>query len=360
LASIALISEPEAKHRRPYAEAIRDISKIDSAHVVDLKISPAAKPNAIGKGEVPVSTEGLLDLIGDKLSGAYDSVEDMLTTVRPEMAIVTMVAVNAPPVIKTLLNAGVPVMAEKPACIDPVDFEPLVRLADEKGVPLMLALANRRRPDYDDAHRIVTAGGIGDLYAVQAHVVADQARIHRQLDEPDWTFQQARAGGGHLVWLGIHYIDVIRYITGLEIEQVQAMSGVVGGTSIDVEDLALVNMRLSGGVMASLFSGYLTEGDGHGGITAYGSRGWLRVSESDANALEWVSSRREMYASHTRRSEYVERGGGYTVWVEETLRACLGEIELPITAADSLTALRVVHAAYRSAESGKSESIPSN
>ena len=357
MATVALISEAEGKHRRPYAEAIRDIPQIDSAHVAKLKPSPPAIPNAIGRGDPPITTDDLHDVIGDKLSGTHASVEDLLAAVQPDMAIVTTVAVNAPPIIRALLHAGIPVMAEKPSCIDPADFEPLVSLAKQKGVPLVLALANRRRPDYQDAHRIVAEGGIGDLYAVHAHVVADQARIHRQLDKPDWTFERARAGGGHLVWLGIHYIDVIRYITGLEIEQVQAMSGVVGRTPIDVEDLALVNMRLSDGVMASLFSGYLTEGDGHAGVTVYGSRGWLRVSESGANALEWVSSRREMHGSHRRRSEYHERGGGYTVWIDETLRACLGEIELPISNEDGLTALRIVHAAYASAASGCPETL---
>ena len=50
---------------------------------------------------------------------------------------------------------------------------------------------------------------------------------------------------------------------------------------------------------------------------------------------------------------YSDRGGGYTLWVERTLQACLGEAQPPVTGDDGLTALRIVHTAYRSAELGR-------
>ena len=63
-------------------------------------------------------------------------------------------------------------------------------------------------------------------------------------------------------------------------------------------------------------------------------------------------SHRPWPESNDRRFEYDARGGGYTTWVDRTLRGCLGEIDPPITSADSVKVLRVVHAAYASAESG--------
>ena len=218
------------------------------------------------------------------------------------MAIVSLVASNSPPAIEALLEAGIPIMAEKPACVDPEDFAPLARLADEKGVPLMLALANRMRPDMGDARRIIAEGGIGELYAVRAVQVADQTRI-QELTEPDWTFERARGGGGHLVWLGIHFVDLIRYVTGCDIEQVQALTGVVGGAPIDVEDLALVNMRLSGGALVSLFSGYLMEEKGHQGLDDLRLAGLAanrrrRVAEAD---VVLGPRRRRQGAAHALR-----------------------------------------------------------
>jgi len=336
LATVAFITESEAKHRMPYAEAIRDVARIEAAHVVD-------------DGD-----DGLLGVIGSKLVGRHTSVDGLLATVRPDMAIVSLVASNSPPAIEALLDAGLPSMAEKPACVDPEDFAPLARLADEKGVPLMLALANRMRPDMSDARRIIAEGGIGELYAVRAAQVADQTRI-QELTEPDWTFERARGGGGHLVWLGIHFVDVIRYVTGRDIEQVQALTGVVGGAPIDVEDLALVNMRLSGGALVSLFSGYVMEENGHQGLTIYGSRGWLQTDAAASPKLMWCSGRGD--DAKVRRTLYEDRGAPYTSWVALTLRAGLGEVEPPLSAADGLAALRAVHAAYASAAHGRPESV---
>ena len=336
MATIAFITESEAKHRKPYAEAIGDLERIEAAHVVD------------------DGADGVLGLIGSKLMGRHATVDDLLAAVRPDMAIVSLVAANSPPVIEALLNAGVPIMAEKPACVHPDDFAPLARLADDKGVPLMLALANRMRPDMNDARRIIAEGGIGELYAVRAVQVADQTRI-QELDAPDWTFERDQAGGGHLVWLGIHFVDVIRYVTGRDVDQVQALTGVVGGAPIDVEDLALVNMRLAGGAMASLFSGYLMEEKGHQGLTIYGSRGWIQTDAAAAPRLVWCTGRGE--GARVRRTLYEERGAPYTAWVAETLRACLGEIDPPLSATDGLAALRIVHAAYASAAHGRPETV---
>ncbi len=336
MATVAFITESEAKHRKPYAEAIGDLERIEAAHVVD------------------DGADGVLGLIGSKLMGRHATVDDLLAAVRPDMAIVSLVAANSPPVIEALLNAGVPIMAEKPACVHPDDFAPLARLADDKGVPLMLALANRMRPDMNDARRIIAEGGIGELYAVRAVQVADQTRI-QELDAPDWTFERDQAGGGHLVWLGIHFVDVIRYVTGRDVDQVQALTGVVGGAPIDVEDLALVNMQLAGGAMASLFSGYLMEEKGHQGLTIYGSRGWIQTDAAAAPRLVWCTGRGE--GARVRRTLYEERGAPYTAWVAETLRACLGEIDPPLSAADGLAALRIVHAAYASAAHGRPETV---
>lgn len=338
MATVALITEDGAAHRAPYQNALRDNDSIDTAYLVDATGATVEETKAV---------------VGDKLAGTFSSVDKMLQAGRPDMAIVTMIAVNGPSVIRPLLEAGIHVMAEKPSCVRADDFAELAELADGRGLHLMLALANRLRPDVQDARRIVAEGGVGDLFAVDAKQVDDQTRIQRRLNDPDWTFQKSKAGGGHLSWLGIHSLDMILFITGEEVVEVSAMTPVVGGSPIDVEDLALVHLRMAGGAHVSLFSGYLMDRKGHSSTTVYGSDGWLRLNEAEQGALEWRSTRPEMRGVQDRRLEYDGRGGGYTAWVQETLRACLGEIDPPISAQEGLTVLRIVHAAYESAETGR-------
>ena len=54
------------------------------------------------------------------------------------------------------------------------------------------------------------------------------------------------------------------------------MTDVVGGAPIDVEDLALVNLRLANGAYGSLVSGYLLDKPYQMDLSLWGSDGWLR------------------------------------------------------------------------------------
>ena len=337
MATVALITEEGAAHQQPYRDAIRDIDLIERAELVD----PGGTTFAAS-----------VDTIGSKAGGTHMSVDSLLAAGKPDMAIVTMIAAHAPDVIRPLLEAGVHVMAEKPACVNVADFEELAGLADANGAHLMLALSNRLSPTVEDARRIIQSDGIGDLYAVRAVQVDDQTRIQRRLNDPDWTFQKKLAGGGHLSWLGIHRLDMLSYLVGEDIVEVSAMTAVAGGAPIDVEDLGIVTLKFAGGALGVLFSGYLMDQKGHNGFTVYGSHGWVRAHEGEQDALEWRSISPAMAGSNDRRFEYDGRGGGYTTWVDRTLRGCLGEIDPPITSADGVKVLRVVHAAYASAESG--------
>ena len=237
MATVAFVTEDGAAHRSAYQQAIRDLSIISSASLVD----PTGKTFEETRG-----------VAGAKVAGSHDTVKELLAGGKPDLAIVTMIAAHAPPLIGELLEAGVPVMAEKPACIDLNDFVRLAELSEKRKVPLMLAFANRVRPDTLDARHIITSGGIGTLYAVQATQVDDQARIQRRKANPDWTMRKELAGGGHLSWLGIHTLDAVRYLTGEEIVEVSAMTPLVGGAPITVEDLALVNFRFATGRSVAL------------------------------------------------------------------------------------------------------------
>ena len=338
MARVAFVTEQGAAHRSHYQEALRDNARVEQVMLMD--------------PEGAIFEEGRRRC-GAKVTAAETTVDGLLGHGRPELAIVSLIAAHAPAVIEPLLEAGVHVMAEKPACTDPDQFARLVQVAERRGVHLMLAFAQRCQPAKMDARRIIAEGGIGSLYAVQAVQVDDQGRIPGHVARGGWTFRKQLAGGGHLTWLGIHTLDQIRFLTGAEVEAVQAMTAVVGGQPIDVEDLALVNFRFAGGAHGSLFSGYLLDAKpGPGAITVYGSSGWLRINAAERGQLEWNAT-----GSPRRVVHYSEPGGGYGRWVERTLQACLGEAEPPVTADDGLAALRVAHAAYRSAAEGRTVAV---
>ena len=338
MATVAFVTEEGAAHRSHYQQALLEMAQIDDVVLLD--------PDG-------ATFEESQRACGAKVRATETTVDGLLRHGKPDLAIVSLIAAHAPEVVEPLLDAGVHVLAEKPACIHPDQFARLVQVAERRGAHLMLAFAQRCQPSQVDAKRIIAAGGIGSLYAVQAVQVKDQARIPGHVARGDWTFRKALAGGGYLTWLGIHALDQIRFLTGTEIEAVQAMTPVVGGQPIDVEDLAVVNMRFAGGAHGSLFCGYLMDSrHSHAGITVYGSEGWVRINAGERGRLEWCAN-----GSPGRVVHYSEPGGGYSRWVERTLQTCVGEAEPPVTARDGLAALRVIHAAYRSATEGRTVEV---
>src|SRR5690606_21947071 len=86
-------------------------------------------------------------VLGAKLTRVLQDPRQLLADEQPGMALVTMEARLAPPVIAAALEARCHVFAEKPACVRLADFEPLAEQADRTHRHLMLALANRLNPE---------------------------------------------------------------------------------------------------------------------------------------------------------------------------------------------------------------------
>ena len=337
MATVALVMRSESRHRALYLEALRDLPSVSEVVIADPEGG---------------TFDEARQTVHNKPMRTYTSLDAMLQAESPAMAIVTASGAESPGLIRPLLEAGVPVMAEKPACVDPDGFAALVELAERKHVELMLALANRINPWVEDARRIVRSQGIGKLYAVRGLRLADQTRIWSP-GRRDWTFRRAEAGGGHLIWCGIHWLDLVLFITGDRIVEVQAMTPNVGGAPIDVEDLALVNFQFASGAHGSLVSGYLLDAGYQLDLTCWGSDGWVCWGAGDRFDLKWHGRQAGPDERFDRRFEYSSPWCDYTPWVRETLRASLGEIDPPITGGEGLAVLRVIFAAYEAARTGR-------
>ena len=336
---VTLVMEADEQgHRAFFLQALRDLDLVDSVTVVDESSGTFAEAR---------------HTLGAKLRSTHHELANGLASAAPDLAIVSLIAAHAPPAVRRCLEAGCHVMVEKPACTHPDQFAALVELAEERDRHLIVPLARRLSPWVRDARRIFASGALGRAFALRGAVIADQTRLWPASGQRDWTFKRSLAGGGHLVWLGIHWIDLMTYITESRVVEVQAMTDVVGGAPIDVEDLALVNLRLANGAYGSLVSGYLLDKPYQMDLSLWGSDGWLRFGAADRHLLEWHSTSPDHADPPDRRISYSgPLFPNYTPWIERTLRACLGEPP-PITGAEALAALRVVHAAYSSAASGR-------
>lgn len=302
------------------------------------------------------SAENARKTLGAKLTGFYEDTDTMLRREKPAMALVTMEAALAPSAIDAALEAGCHVFAEKPACVRAEDFEKLVAKADSKHRYLMLALANRLTPANREARRLVQSGQIGTVYGLEMHLIADQTRLTRPEYHESWFAHRDRSGGGHLIWLGIHWLDLAMYITGAKIEEVTGFAGVVGGQSLDIEDSAAMTIRFDNGTFGTLTSGYYLDRGYHSHLKIWGSHGWLLLDPFREVPLEWYSTKGSKDAS-IDRYEGPNEPRGYPPFVRAAVRACAGLEEPPISAAEGLHVLKTIFAFYRAAEIGRAQRV---
>ena len=290
--------------------------------------------------------------LGQKLTATYKSHAEMLAREKPTMALVTLEAKLAPPVIDAALTAGCHVFAEKPGCVRVEDFQPLVDKADRQHRYLMLALANRLNPEIVAAKRMIEAGVIGKLYGVDMHLIADQTRLKRASYQEQWFAKKDRAGGGHLIWLGIHWLDLAMHITGTSIQNAAGFTTNIGGQPISVEDSATAALKFDNGMLGTMTSGYYLDRGYHSHIKIWGSAGWLHLESMKDKPLQWYSTQGER-AGVVQTWDGSKTPRGYTPFVQAAVKACANESDPPISSAHSLRALKTVFGIYSAAESGK-------
>jgi predicted dehydrogenase len=332
---VALITHADGPHLSAYVDGLASCPEVDRVYLAD-----AASEAMVRKG------------LGPKLAGVYPSAKALLAVQKPRLALITMEATLAPPVIDAALNAGCHVMAEKPACVRAEEFAPLVAKANARKQHLMLAFANRVDPVMRRARGLVAEGTIGRIYGMEMHLIADQTRLTRPAYHKTWTAKKSRAGGGHLIWLGIHWLDLAAYISGSPITRVAGFTGNVGGQPLDTEDSAAVAVQFANGTLGTLTSGYYLDRNKQLFLKFWGEKGWLEIHhDRPEQPLEW-----QVHGQPVQRMGPV-RPPGYTAWVQHVVRAAAG-LETPILTADeSLRALRVVFAAYAAAESGRTQTV---
>lgn len=294
--------------------------------------------------------------LGAKLTGVYKDHGALLRQARPQMALISLEAAQAPPVIAAALDAGCHVLTEKPACVRAEDFARLTRVSQQKHRHLMLALANRLHAPVREARRLLREGKLGKVYGVEVHLVADQTRLKRPGYAQSWVAQKARAGGGQLSWLGIHWLDLALYVTGLKVKQVAGFAGVVGGQPLDVEDSAAVALRFSNDTFGTLTAGYYLDRGYQSHLQVWGEHGWLRLASIEEAPLEWYSTK-DVQQPKVERFTYPKGQRGYGPFVRACVRASAALEPAPVTAEEGLHVLQTIFAFYQAAQDGRTRTV---
>ena len=292
-----------------------------------------------------------------KLDKAYRNDSLMYQQFKPDLVVIALPAHLAPTAIHNALKVDCHVVAEKPACVRVGHFAELVRIAKRKKKMLMLSLPSRVSPRTLRARQIIKQGLIGKLYSVQVLSAKDQARLTRPSYQKSWFAYKNKSGGGHLAWLAIHQLDQALFIVGQPVTKVAAFCKNVGGQPVQIEDAEALTMQFKNGMVGTLHGGYfLKSGSMEVGTTIWGSHGWIRMSShrgprGTKRSFQWFSTHPKA-PKGLQTEDPTSKVDGYQAFIQSAIDAARGLRPAPLSPEDSLNVLKVIHAAYRSSESG--------
>lgn len=152
-----------------------------------------------------------LNMTGDKyhIERRFTSEEEMLKAL-PEIDAVDVCVWNCNHASCTImaLEAGKPVLCEKPMAYSAKEAEEMKAAADKAGKLLMIGFVLRFSDEATIMQDLIAKDYLGDMYYSRAQYV------RRHGNPGGWFSDKARSGGGPVIDLGVHVIDLLRFLMG--------------------------------------------------------------------------------------------------------------------------------------------------
>jgi len=170
------------------------------------------------------------------------------------------------------VEEGKHVFLEKPLARDPREGEKIISAMNKNCAKLMVGYPLRFVPEFIDLKKKIDSGSLGDVQIAQAVNIGAGPFLHRLESTvpcpiPEWWFDKDLAGGGALLDLGSHMINLMRWYFG-EIRAIKAYLGY--RFNLNVEDHAFCIADFNSGVKASINVGWFSQRTAIG-IELYGT-----------------------------------------------------------------------------------------
>lgn len=179
---------------------------IGKAHMRGYRLSPDVEMVAVCD-----ANPKRLEEVGDEFEvpGRYTDYPTMLAEANLDMVSVCLPNSLHAEASIAALEAGAHVLCEKPMAVTSADALRMTTTAQKHDRRLMMAYNYRYRPDSRWLYRVAQAGQLGTIYRIYAS-------WRRETGVPGWGWfgSQAMSGGGALIDLGVHVLDLALWLLG--------------------------------------------------------------------------------------------------------------------------------------------------
>jgi UDP-N-acetylglucosamine 3-dehydrogenase len=177
------------------------------------------------------------------------------------------------PMAQATIGLGLSTLIEKPMVLDPKHAQALGKLADKTGAKVMVAFSHRFIRCNMAGRKAIKSGLIGDPFMIRVRYA--HSGPFPGWAQGDWFYDPKQAGGGALLDMGIHAIDIVQHLIG-PIHSVQAEVRTLR-KPIKVDDNAVILCDFGPKKCLGYIECGWTSGPGFIGIEVYGPKGMLNL-----------------------------------------------------------------------------------
>lgn len=311
--------------------------------------------------------EAKLKMMGEKygVTRLFTDKDEMLKLKEIDaVSVCTWNSQHAPCTIAAL-NAGKHVICEKPMATNAVDAQAMADAAKSNGKLLMIGFVRRFGNDCAILKDFIDKDYFGDLYYAKA------TYLRRNGNPGGWFGDKSRSGGGPLIDLGVHVIDLARYLLGRPLPvsvygatyqklfnrpdikdtvAYQASGAAKEKPICDVEDLATALIRFDNGATVAIEASFaLNIKKDVGDIQLFGTKAGCKIDPE----VEFFTQDNGYLTNVTlNRSSALSFDGLFQNEINHYVDCIVNGTPCRAPAEDGVTLMKILDAIYESAKTG--------
>ena len=249
-----------------------------------------------------------LGLAEDRIYETYQEMAEKESARSDGIHVVAIVTPNHlhVPIAKIFAEKGIHIICDKPLALSTKEAIELKNIVENKKIIFALTHNYTGYPMVRHARSLIQKGDLGSIRVVQAEYPQDWLTTKAEdsgLKQAEWRTDPKRSGdGGCIGDIGTHAFNLIRFITGLEVDELSAdIHTFVKGRLLD--DNAQIMLRFKGGAKGAIWSSQVAVGNENNlKIRVFGENGGLEWRQEDPNYL--------YYTKFGHPTQKITRGSG--------------------------------------------------
>ena len=290
---------------------------------------------------------------------AYDNEADLLADPDVDAVYIASPVVLHAKQAMMAADAGKHILIEKPLAMTSEEGQKVIDYCEKKGVKIAAGLMMRFGSYIQAMKKAIAEGKIGKPVSGYAQFTCWYPDIPGA-----WRQTKAHSGGGAMMDMGVHCIDLMQYILGCNASEVAAFHDTLS-FKYEVEDSSMVMMRMENGCQCVVQSNFnIPDEASTWRVEIFGDRGRLMgsgvIGQVDGGTLDAMflgeqggydaQQNKENAAGQTIEVEF---GNTYEREISSFANSLLTGAPLEVPAQQAVQVQRIMEAAYRSNDEGK-------